>query len=383
MEVALFEMDRLKVERASLAGLAMMGAKPFSHAQRTLPVHAAASTSTTSRSSPKMTRTLKRSRSPSDGTKESAIVKPVKATPTRVKRTPCGGAPGHKLQAPAQEEQSKAMIAAQVLGLLRSSSQDGARTQTDVALATAKAASAAVADQRPAEESLYVPPQPHVSIMSPTSACSHDGAAMVANLVISPSVRMQQEQACKSGAASCMSYAESLTNVETSTGNDVEVPCDQCHRRFRRTSNLAKHVRMVHQAERDYRCLQCPASFTQPNSLKKHVSCVHEKVRRHVCDECGNAFGQSGDLNVHIKTVHNRERAFPCLQCDQRFKMRQHLDKHVRMKHEKLRPFACPCCGRRFSEKTDAKRHVLHVHPTETEIVSRIDTLLQPSMMNP
>ena len=52
--------------------------------------------------------------------------------------------------------------------------------------------------------------------------------------------------------------------------------------------------------------------------LFKHIKTVHEKQKDLKCEFCDKSFGQKGQLNVHIKTVHEKLNSY--------LKSKKHID---------------------------------------------------------
>lgn len=127
-----------------------------------------------------------------------------------------------------------------------------------------------------------------------------------------------------SGTRVCPSCNERFMNnrifechVATCAGND-EKPfiCEQCGTAFKKNSNLAKHMKLVHLGERNFPCTEpgCGRLFGQKSNLNSHVKAVHLGEKPFVCPDtgCGRRFSQKSGLKAHIKTVHNGERPYVC-----------------------------------------------------------------------
>ena len=80
-------------------------------------------------------------------------------------------------------------------------------------------------------------------------------------------------------------------------------PCDQCDNSFRTKQNLKRHVKRVHNGEKD----QCPLCSDWFKSLHCHLYQVHKKGKQHTCEQCGSVFFRGDDLRRHIERIHNKE----------------------------------------------------------------------------
>ena len=98
---------------------------------------------------------------------------------------------------------------------------------------------------------------------------------------------------------------------------------------FADSSGLARHVRVVH--------------LKVPRVRKDHDPSAHAAV---VCEQCGKRFPRLDRLKRHIKTVHEQQRDFECGVCRKRFASQYHLDRHLLQVH------ACDVCGELFESGT-------------------------------
>lgn len=102
----------------------------------------------------------------------------------------------------------------------------------------------------------------------------------------------------------------------TCQGNAKPFVCPECPTAFKKNSNLAKHMRLVHRGEKNFACTEpgCDRKFGQKSNLNSHVKAVHLGEKPYVCEEqgCTRKFSQKSGLKAHIKTVHHHERPYKC-----------------------------------------------------------------------
>uniref|UniRef100_A0A8C2XAA5 C2H2-type domain-containing protein n=1 Tax=Cyclopterus lumpus TaxID=8103 RepID=A0A8C2XAA5_CYCLU len=72
-------------------------------------------------------------------------------------------------------------------------------------------------------------------------------------------------------------------------------------------------------------------------------------------DECERRFSRSDELTRHVR-VHTGQRPFQCRICMRGFSRSDHLTTHIRT-HTGEKPFSCAECGRRFARSDERKRH--------------------------
>ena len=95
---------------------------------------------------------------------------------------------------------------------------------------------------------------------------------------------------------------EESDNIEIDYfNNDVEQEDDLMDIK---DDNLATNVTINIPEENFKKCDSCGKPFTKSGDLKKHIKTIHEGQRNYKCDFCGKSFTQSGRLKRHIKALH-------------------------------------------------------------------------------
>ena len=82
-----------------------------------------------------------------------------------------------------------------------------------------------------------------------------------------------------------------------------------------------------------YQCTYCDFSTKKSFNYKRHVRSVHENERNYICkiDSCWKRFKLSHHLKAH-QQIHNGIK-FDCNFCDKRLSDKSNLIKHMRSKH--------------------------------------------------
>ncbi|XP_073336237.1 early growth response protein 1-B-like [Pagrus major] len=103
------------------------------------------------------------------------------------------------------------------------------------------------------------------------------------------------------------------------------------------------------------------AQFTKSNRIRKSTAgrqCKtppHERPYACPADGCERRFSRSDELTRHVR-VHTGQKPFQCRICMRSFSRSDHLTTHIRT-HTGEKPFACTDCGRKFARSDERKRH--------------------------
>ncbi|KAJ8975672.1 hypothetical protein NQ317_003172 [Molorchus minor] len=141
--------------------------------------------------------------------------------------------------------------------------------------------------------------------------------------------------------------------------------CNICKRSFRTVRQGTLHA-FVHTDERPHVCHVCGKSFKRKAGLNEH-SIFHEKPKL-ACPKCPLKFIIQSTLKRHIKNIHEKDKQYPCKICNENFLGRKILWDHVKNQHPghiKLRK--CMHCPLVFKSPSKLAEHYKMLHKNVDE----------------
>lgn len=130
---------------------------------------------------------------------------------------------------------------------------------------------------------------------------------------------------------------------------------------------ISPYVQVTHlekSTRRIFKCERCPQMCSRRSDLQKHVKVVHENQRNHSCTFCDKTCSTSGNLRRHVEARHsaNRDKIHSCDKCDYVTHSKVYLAQHVRRHNPANRP-ECYFCRKKFCNfsrlVTHCRRHTL------------------------
>lgn len=147
------------------------------------------------------------------------------------------------------------------------------------------------------------------------------------------------------------SMSNAIGNTTIAENEPFNIPSPGLHQRSMSMSNASgfgRGRRASVATSTIYQCQEpgCFRTFNRLQNLKSHARC-HLKVSPHVCTTCQHSFRRSTDLARHIRTVHAPEEQKPwgCVDCGKRFGRSDALKRH---QASKSKLYGCPA---RFTDE--------------------------------
>ena len=163
-------------------------------------------------------------------------------------------------------------------------------------------------------------------------------------------------------------------HIKTVHGNEKNLSCQQCEKKFSKPSELRNHIR-THTGERPFTCDICDASFAYSHILTRHKK-YHDGTKKFTCKECGKSFLQKNDLVKHGR-IHSGEKPYSCDTCGKDFARMDYLKKHLMLHASSDSKYCCNDCGEILSSLDGLKKHKSHSHRANIDLNSFDDLALQ------
>ena len=133
---------------------------------------------------------------------------------------------------------------------------------------------------------------------------------------------------------------------------------------FNTPYKLRRHLES-HYKRKPYSCTfpGCNAVFSSDYNQRAHLK-LHTTINpARICKVCGEVAATKTELATHMRRVHNQAPEFLCNVCNKHFQTSAALVMHKRS-HIPPLDFACPVCGKKFSKRYYLKIH-LYTHTGE------------------
>lgn len=162
-------------------------------------------------------------------------------------------------------------------------------------------------------------------------------------------------------------------NGKKKCDDERPIPCSQCHKRFRSTLSLKRHVVMAHRAISVFDCPKCDRTFTLRGKLANHLMEDHDKTRTFECYICHHSFQHKlSALRIHLRHHSSKmffchmdaELGYKCDLCPKTCRDYRKMSEHIRRVHcvfQKRKPTegqSCTICKKAFSCKGSLMQHM-------------------------
>ena len=126
---------------------------------------------------------------------------------------------------------------------------------------------------------------------------------------------------------------------------------------------------------KEFKCDKCNFSFNTIFELRKHIKRIHEKERNFKCNGCDFKFFTNHEMRIHYKKKHKElelekdeeksDKEFKCKLCNYSTSIEVSLEHHQKRTHDKVRNFNCNICDHKTYEYSEMKKHQASSHSEE------------------
>ena len=145
-----------------------------------------------------------------------------------------------------------------------------------------------------------------------------------------------------------------LTNHIRFQHREQPIMCDVCGKTCGNSNSLYVHQKFAHY-KAEFECPICHRRMVSQANLDEHVLKQHEQREDAVCEECGKRFTRTSRLKIHMR-IHTGLKPHACRICGKAFARKTALRQHLLI-HTGQRPYVCDICGKAFTQKPGLISH--------------------------
>ncbi|GLV35536.1 uncharacterized protein CBL_01315 [Carabus blaptoides fortunei] len=159
-----------------------------------------------------------------------------------------------------------------------------------------------------------------------------------------------------------------------------------CYQEVSSRTSLLRHIKRIHETQKEHVCEECNAQFTKKHQLRSHLY-EHTGVAPFSCEYCTSKFVTITDYKKHKRShksytckcgevfyrwtifrKHMREKCgkkvYTCSTCEKSFTHKPHYSMHLLMHNESREVFECPYeyCERLYYYKRNLRQHIKSFH---------------------
>lgn len=114
-------------------------------------------------------------------------------------------------------------------------------------------------------------------------------------------------------------------------------------------------------------CHVCAQTFLRKSSVQRHIRVVHENQRNYLCKFCAKRFSSSAHLTRHVEARHpgNIELIYSCEQCGYKTHSKGYIADHRKRHLAGTR--GCYFCGKKFITFQELVKHCSGIHTLEKQ----------------
>ena len=137
--------------------------------------------------------------------------------------------------------------------------------------------------------------------------------------------------------------------------------CEYCGEQFTCFTKVQKHLEThAEEGSKFFHCKLCNSTLKTIYGYRRHVRLIHNEERNFPCGYCGKKFRDKAELTGH-EAIHTDKRPHKCDQCPRAFRLPNRLRAHQRI-HQGIKPFTCEYCGHKLRDKNALSGHVKKFH---------------------